>query len=275
MGEKLSVPGRIFHCAQPIEKFLIALVLIPSLRRGVLLFAVGILFHPLMISSVQALDCKAEKLVVALDIGHSKADPGARSARGITEYGFNRRFVEELLAVHGSHPHLQFRKINPSGNKISLKARTDAAAGIGADLFLSIHHDSVNEKYLKQWQDGDTVRDHADAFRGFSLFVSRKNPAFKNSLKVARRIAAAFKDAGLGQTLHHAEPIKGEDRELIDWDLGVYNVPFSVLRRASMPSVLVELGVIINRREEAWLNQTSTRKQMADLIIRALTESCR
>ncbi|MGI9379670.1 MAG: N-acetylmuramoyl-L-alanine amidase family protein, partial [Methyloligellaceae bacterium] len=123
--------------------------------------------------------------------------------------------------------------------------------------------------------DGDTVRDHADAFRGFSLFVSRKNPAFKNSLKVARRIAAAFKDAGLGQTLHHAEPIKGEDRELIDWDLGVYNVPFSVLRRASMPSVLVELGVIINRREEAWLNQTSTRKQMADLIIRALTESCR
>ncbi len=246
-----------------------------SRRRGLILFAAAIFLLPLIPVPVQALDCKANKLVVALDIGHSKADPGARSARGKTEYGFNRRFVEEFLAAHGSHPHLHFKKINPSGNKISLRARTEAAAVFGADLFVSIHHDSVNEKYLKKWKDGDKVREHADAFRGFSLFVSRENPAFDVSLKVARHIAAAFKEAGFSQTLHHAEPIKGENRELIDWDLGIYNAPFSVLRRATMPSVLVELGVIIHRREEAWLDRASTRKQMADQIVKALARSCR
>ena len=35
---------------------------------------------------------------VAIDIGHSPALPGATSASGRTEYEFNKRFAEELVA---------------------------------------------------------------------------------------------------------------------------------------------------------------------------------
>ena len=48
-------------------------------------------------------------------------------------------------------------------------------------------------------------------------------------------------------TLHHAEKIKGENRELIDRELGIYLFDdLVVLRTAQCPAVLFESGVIIN-----------------------------
>src|SRR5262245_18583693 len=51
----------------------------------------------LMAAGANAQPCSsARPLRVALDVGHSKAIPGATSARGKTEYEFNKRFADEL-----------------------------------------------------------------------------------------------------------------------------------------------------------------------------------
>jgi N-acetylmuramoyl-L-alanine amidase len=43
--------------------------------------------------------------------------------------------------------------------------------------------------------------------------------------------------------LHHAEPVAGESRELIDRALGIYRYDeLAVLRTATMPAVLFEAG---------------------------------
>lgn len=63
-----------------------------------------------------------------------------------------------------------------------LHHRTRHAAG--ADLFLSIHHDSVKERLLPR----------ADEFSGFSLFVSRHNPQMEKSLACASQMGKALRD---------------------------------------------------------------------------------
>jgi N-acetylmuramoyl-L-alanine amidase len=87
--------------------------------------------------------------VVALDIGHTPSTGGAMSAHGVFEYEFNYRLVTELFTQLQS---LGFRRsfvINPQGEEIHLVQRSAEANAKNADLFLSIHHDSAKDKFLK------------------------------------------------------------------------------------------------------------------------------
>jgi N-acetylmuramoyl-L-alanine amidase len=76
------------------------------------------------------------------------------------------------------------------------------------------------------------------------------------------------------QSLHHAEPISGEGRKLIDWDLGVYDAPFAVLKNAASASILMELGVLIHPDEELLLEQPAYRSKMVEHVLAALNEYC-
>lgn len=211
-------------------------------------------------------------LRIALDIGHSKKRFGATSARGRREYDFNRRFVLELFTMAKKRPLIDFFIINLPGTDIALRERTRIASLGKADLFLSIHHDSVNEKYLRTWQYGGKERIYSDAFRGHSLFVSSENPEFDASFAAAKMIGRHMRAIELVPTLHHAEPIKGENRKLLSKHLGVYDVPFAVLRHARSPSVLFEVGVIIHRDEEALLDKRAYRRKIQVALLAALEE---
>ena len=48
-----------------------------------------------------------------------------------------------------------------------------------ADLFLSIHHDSVPTWLLEKWDYEGQERGFSDRFSGHSIFVSALNPEFK------------------------------------------------------------------------------------------------
>jgi len=211
-------------------------------------------------------------LRVALDIGHSKTRFGAVSARGGREYDFNRRFALELFTLAKQRPSLDVFIINLPGSKIALRERTRIAANAKADLFLSIHHDSVNAKYIRKWEFNEKEQIYSDAFRGHSMFVSRLNSEFQASLSAATAIGRRMAALSLKPTLHHAEPIKGENRELLSQELGIYNAPFAVLRHAISPSVLFEVGVIVHREEEALLNERTYRAKIQKALLDALED---
>lgn len=222
-----------------------------------------------------AKECKAGPLRVAIDMGHSIRDPGAISASGRTEFSFNKRFVDELIALAASNTQLELIRINPTGGRIKLRERVRQAAEQNADLFVSIHHDSVNEKYVTWPKEGGPFKGPVSyAFRGFSMFVSRDNPEFDASVRFAEAVATRFKKAGFVQTLHHAEPIKGENRELLRWDLGLYNAPFAVVKAATMPSVLLELGVLVHPDDEKAMDDPAVRRRKAQAILAAMVAWC-
>lgn len=191
---------------------------------------------------------------MAVDVGHYAAEPGVISAGGRPEFEYNRDLALELKSQLEKDG-LQVRLIGERGEYAKLGWRTRDARG--ADLFVSIHHDSVKERLLPQ----------ADRFSGFSVFISRLNAKRERSLACASAIGAKMRQAGFTPSRYHADAALGESRPFADEANGVhYYDNLAIGRSASMASVLVEAGVIVNRAEEAKLRDPAVRGEIAKAI---------
>ena len=181
--------------------------------------------------------------------------PGVLSASGEPEFEFNLALANEVrqsLEKSG----MRVRMIGEKGDLIFLNHRTRRARG--ADLFLSIHHDSMRESVI-------TTR--RDDLAGFSLFISRRNPDPAKSLACASAIGARLRAAGVVPSRYHADPVIGENRPFADERNGVhYYDNLAVAHTAAMPAVLVEAGVIANRQEEVRMRDPRVRRQVAAAI---------
>lgn len=209
--------------------------------------------------------------IVALDIGHTRQSGGSRSAHGVMEFFFNKKIIEEVAERLRGSADVQPVVINPDGDPISLSARAAAASEAKAELLVSIHHDAAHSKYISEWEVNGRKERYSDKFSGFSIFYSPKNTAKAQSASFARLLGEAMIEAGNKPTLHHAEKIRGEGRELIDAEIGLYEYPdLIVLKAATMPAVLLECGVIVNRIEEEILSSAEGRGQVVRAIVSAI-----
>lgn len=203
----------------------------------------------------------ASAATIAIDVGHFREEPGATSARGRPEFAFNldlARDIETELRARGYATQL----IGADGEMRDLWRRPHAARG--ADLFISVHHDSTQARYQSTWTYEGSEQRYSDMFAGFSSFVSRENAGWRTGLRCASAIGNALVKAGFAPSLYHAHPVLGENRQFADKTNGVhYFDNLAVLRRADMPALLFEAGVIVNREEELRLRDGMLRKQMA------------
>lgn len=215
--------------------------------------------------------------VLAIDVGHSRTRPGTTSARGVGEFYFNRDLARQLLAeLRSQGESTTAFLINEAGLDLPLAQRSRLAHQGGADLLLSLHHDSVQPRYLATWKYQGKTTAYSDRFHGYSLFYSDLNPQAAASLAFARRLGQRLRERGFTPTLHHAEAIPGENRPLLDPAIGLYRFDdLVVLKTATMPAVLLESGIIVNRDEEQRLREPATRQALTAAIIEAVTEVCR
>ena len=189
-----------------------------------------------------------------MDVGHYAAEPGVISASGRPEFEYNLALALEVKNEL-EKLQMQTRLIGERGDYAVLHQRTRDAQG--ADLFLSIHHDSVKESLLPQ----------AERFAGFSLFVSRENPRAEKSLECASAIGRKLREGGFTPSRYHADPLTGAPRPFADEANGVhYYDNLAVGRTAKMPSVLVEAGVIVNREEERRMRDPELRRRIAAAV---------
>jgi len=230
---------------------------------------ITIRFIALFLLSTLSLSAK-DSFLVAIDIGHTPKKYGCMSSRGISEYRYNRRMALELHSALSSSNINSF-VINQVGDDISLLSRTAEAKRRGASLFISIHHDSVQPKFLSKWDYEDKTYRYSDNFYGYSLFVSTRNKNAKKNLLFANLLGEALIQRKNTPTLHHALDIKGERRTLLSKERGVYLYDtLAVLRTAKMPALLMECGVIVNRKEELLLNYKAYRENMINAIVEAV-----
>ncbi len=206
---------------------------------------------------------------VAVDVGHYLEEPGVVSAHGRPELEFNRDLARDIAAAlerRGRETQL----IGMDGRLARLTDRTREARG--AALFLSVHHDSVQEHFLLPWEYEGIPRLYApDRFAGFSLFVSRKSVSLRQSLACASAIGAALRVAGFTPSRYHAERIPGENKPFADEANGVhYYDNLIVLKSASQPALLFEAGVVVNRDEELRVARPETRTALARAVAKGI-----
>ena len=202
---------------------------------------------------------------VAVDIGHTLADPGAYSARGADEYGFNRR-LGGLLANQLVQRGLAVREVNFAGDIGSLAERPRVAAG--SDFFISVHHDSISEAWLQPWEWEGQLLNHTEVKRGFGIFVSANNPQPERSLRCASMIGAGLRSAGFVPTDWHGRKHRPADAGNGVW----YYDNLVVLYRTTLPAVLFEAGVIKHREEELALRDPLRQQKMAEALVTGLQQ---
>jgi N-acetylmuramoyl-L-alanine amidase len=211
-------------------------------------------FAGMTMAAGMTLVLSAGAVEVAVDVGHYAAEPGVISASGVPEFQFNLALASDVKATLEENK-INVRLIGERGDYAVLHHRTRDARG--ADLFVSIHHDSVRERLLPQ----------AAQFAGFSLFISRQNPRLGESLACASAIGAKLRGAGFTPSRYHADPVLGESRPFADEANGVhYYDNLAVARTAAMASVLVEAGVIVNPEEERRMRDPDVRRRIAAAV---------
>lgn len=221
-----------------------------------------------------AVGCQGRNLRIAIDAGHTRKAPGTLTAHGAREFDLNVRFAHELVELSSGIVGLDLFLIDPTGNGLSLRDRPKLAQTAGANAFVSIHHDSAQPHLLRSWTYNGKMYRYSTELSGYSLFVSQENLFYAASRRLAEEIARQWLALGRQPTLHHAAPIKGENRRLLDDRLGVYEAPFAVIRTSHMPAVLVEVGVVVNPAEELMLDRLEERRNLQTAMINAFVKFC-
>lgn len=221
--------------------------------------------------------CQPGAFRVAVDVGHTLALPGAISARGATEYSFNLRLGE---AIKQALMKAGFGKteilITGAAPPLGLVERAARANKMHADLFLSVHHDSVPDNLLRTWNFEGREYHYNDSYPGYALFVSKDNPDRTGSLMFGRMLGEALQAQGLGYTPHYILPLmRHRRRKLVDEAAGVYRYDqLVVLRATRMPAVLLEAGSIVNRREELALADPKRVATESAAVVAAVEDFC-
>lgn len=237
--------------------------------------------------------------VIIVDPGHDPRYPGARGSCGESEYHYNDRVADAYLKntaarvlltrAPGQAPVMIRPEASSSQSPVraysltaSLQARTDFARAHRGDLFISIHHDSVASRFIVRddalcgGRGGHTV---APAFRerhaiGFNIFIDQdeKNPHYRDSLRFARLLGEELRRLGRKPSDYHYFP--DDDcrscRPVIR-DLGIWHQQLYVLRHASIPAVLIEVGNIADAGDEAQINTDQFRLAFARALDSAVT----
>ena len=208
---------------------------------------------------------------VIIDSGHTNKMPGATSITGKREVEYNDKLVSKLadaLANSGFAPILT-RQPN---QEVKLEDRANIANLNNAILMLSIHHDSAQPRHLEpEKRHGAKTYRTRKAISGYSLFVSRKNQQFDNSLVFAKVLGHELFKLGRKPSLHHAEPIPGERRPLLDVTLGIYQFDdLVVLKKSEIPAVLLEIGVLVDKDDEAYVTKDENQKAIVNAIVASI-----
>ncbi len=203
---------------------------------------------------VQAMPANAGTIFV--DTGHSRGQWGSKASDGTPEYVINRNMSVQVIEALRLRGH-EVVDVGASSRDISLRNRVKDTAG--ADLFLSIHHDSIQPQLMKAGR--------APEFAGFSVFISGKSQKLKGSLRCAVHVGDAMVAAGERPSKYHAAPIRGEQKQLLDDRRGIHRYDdLVVLKHAQSPAILLEVGVIVNPLEISKLTDPNWIARTAAMI---------
>lgn len=203
---------------------------------------------------------------IYLDAGHgAHKNPGNTSAACLPEQEHALHVAEAVRDVLLTVPGVEV-KVSRSGDSLrGYQARVDEANAWGADVFLSFHSDARGRFW---WGPEGCPR--GDGAPGFAVLWNRSGTLGDARLALARDLAREIQGAGI--PAYNGEDYEGayDSDDIAD---GVFRDRrgLLVLRRPTMPSVIIETHHALDEHENArWVHDPEVLAAFAEAIALAL-----
>ena len=217
------------------------------------------------------------KIVVAIDPGHGGIDPGAIGAGGGYEKTITLMAAQQLkqkLEATGRYRAVLTRTRDTS---LVLRQRIEIARHAPADIFISLHADSIRDRDIRglsvytlseKASDAEAEalaerENKADLIIGMDLTKESQEVrnilidlAQRESMNLAARLATSLIDELKREVtlLRNAHRFAG----------------FAVLKSPDIPSVLIEMGYLSNRVDQSSLLKEGYRGKLMSAVVRGL-----
>lgn len=224
---------------------------------------------------------KKKNFKVVIDAGHGGHDPGAVGKNTTEKELVLKMSIKLADMIQKMYPEIEVLQTRTTDVFIPLFRRIQFANEQNADLFISLHCNFISSPKT----------------RGTETFVMGLHRAGEN-LEVAKRenasillesnfeanydgynpnspeghiIMSMFQNNYLDKSIEFAADIEAQFSALhMSKSRGVKQAGFAVLRRASMPAVLVEAGFLSNEAEEAYLMSDEGQQAVTDALLKAI-----
>lgn len=219
---------------------------------------------------------------VVIDPGHGGHDPGAVSQDGKTYEKTLTLDIAKRLGekIRSGCPGVKVILTRETDKYVELGTRADIANKAGADLFISIHINSIAKSGPNGYSVyvlGKSQNKNKDLFAYNMNVCKRENSVilleddyttkyqgFDPSDPESFIFLQLTQNSHLEQSLNFAQTVAGKLRGgPIQADRGVWQDSFLVLWRTAMPAVLVELGFISNATDLKALRSQENRDKIA------------
>lgn len=227
---------------------------------------------------------------VVIDPGHGGNDPGCISRDRKTYEKTVALDIAKRLAqkISASYPDVTVKMTRISDKFVELENRAVFANKANANLFISIHVNSVSKGTSAHGFSihclGQSVRKGNDLYSKNLELVKRENSVimleddyqtkyqgFNPNDPQSYIIFSLMQNAHLSQSLSFAEDVAQSFKEVgpIKHSRGVSQDPFWVLWRTAMPAVLIEVGFMSNPDDLAVMRTEKGRDGIAEGIYQA------
>ena len=223
------------------------------------------------------------KPIIIIDPGHGGIDPGAAGSGGVVEKTIVLAVAQQLKAALSRGNHFDVKLTRTTDVFVSLDHRLKFSTDNAADLFVSLHADSIEE------------RDIAENIRGATIYTLSERASDEQARLMAEKENASDLIAGLETGDNAAkDQVKNILIDLLKRETSNFSADFSnvlaanlkktiamardsqrsaafkVLKQTHAPSVLVELGYVSNSQDQAQLTSPVWQNQVAATIAAAI-----
>ncbi len=222
------------------------------------------------------------EFVVVIDPGHGGTDPGAIGGN-IKEKDITLAIALKLGRQLSTIENTRVIYTRETDVNVPLYKRAQIANDNKADLFISIHCNSVNSSRpygAETWVMGlhrskanlEVARKENSVILLEDDYETRYEGFDPNSPE-AEIIFSLYQNAYLDQSVEVASLIQQELRTTAQrFDRGVKQAGFLVLWRINMPGILVEAGFLSNENERKYLTSDAGQNSIATSIFQAILQ---
>jgi N-acetylmuramoyl-L-alanine amidase len=235
---------------------------------------------PVAVRAKHAPTDEGRDIIIAIDAGHGGQDPGASGRNGTREKDVVLAIARALARRVDAEPGMKAYLTREDDRFIPLRDRINRARKARADMFVSVHADSIRNRDVS----GSSVYVLSD--KGASSEAARWLAEQENEVDLKGGVSLGDKNdqlasvlmdvsqtASIGSSMVAAEHVLDQlDRVGTIRKTDVQQAAFVVLKSPDIPSMLVETAYISNPLEEQKLRTQAHQQAIAEAIFNGVRE---